>query len=337
MKEKISRDALKEVMIGRFGKAFPTAKIIDKGAMDIEIQFAKDDCVGANLNSLYEEVNSDQDMEEAIANRINVFVLTQKQLEQMKNGFSKEEIQEHIRLQVKDDVWFKAAIEGAHQLSQKKTKEIPADGKTPWHKPFVNNLVVAMVMDYPEYCMYMMIDHIKQSGYTEEELIQLAVANNERKQYDIWSDTHKDKAPTGPKQMEVMTTMWMDKGEPNIYNLICTPKRLSEYLKHKKSIVVVPFRNFMMSADYDEKNPGQSMAAFTHLWMIAQRMTEDRWKAYPLSEIPFIVSEDGVVSKWKLNIPGLPPDANAQMFVMQQDMRTGKKEVKGLFNVNGDQ
>jgi hypothetical protein len=312
--EKYSRDVLIERMLGELRKAYPDAKISEKGQWEIEVKAKDGNVFGGNFYTLHQEVNEkDVDYEQLIKDRVEVIKKT-TEMGKTKFQVTADEVRKVAALQVKNKDWM---------------SESPEKVRDQMHfRPFVNDMIVSIVLDYPKYCMYMTDSHIKTCGLTLEEIEQIAMENNNKRDFKVHVIPNKVEK-LGDHEVIILVS----RGEPTMYNLACTPKRLIEYTKGKKCLAVLPFRNMMMISELtgDEK---KDLGLFMEIWTIAKSMIDDKLHPYEISEKPFVINENGSVSAKGIKIPGMEGGARGVMIGLEINKLTGEKKIKQMMSFN---
>jgi hypothetical protein len=313
MQERITKDELFSKVEAEMKKQVKAVKkVTRKGDWTAKVDFGNKQGFEGNLESLYDEINTGVDIDAAVQSRVRVFAEVFSRMEKAnKKVWSKKEVFERAALQAKPTAWLKSEVQEKAQT---------------YHKPLVAGLSATIVIDFPEYCAYLTRAMLKEMNISEEEIEQKAMENNINRKYDVIADSKETKEIGGRK-----ATLLLNRGEPTIYNLICTPKRIIDYTKGKEYLAVIPFRDMLVMVEKTDCIQ-ENMEAFMYLWMLSKRMIADKINAYPLSEKPFVIHENGSLGKYDFD--GIPGDG--AVMAMEIDRKTGKKKVSGILEIEND-
>lgn len=324
MEKKKTKEEVLEKVIAELKKELPKDAIVERKEFGVQIYFKsqkkKELRFEGNFETLWVEYQNNRDsLEELIKSRVSVFVQSSKVVSGKEIQIKKTDIKKYARIQAKNKDWV-TQLKG--RTSQLKGKT----GKTQLlaSYPLVADILAIVVLDYPDYVMMAPLDQLKETGLTEEEVIEIAVANNNKEVYNYVI------VKEGKPGVFIAVA-----GRQLMHNIICTPKKLVEHVsKGKKLIAVMPFRDVLFFTKFS--NTPNDLLEFMKLKDLAKTLHHEKTSAYPISSTPFMIEEDGRLSKFNPRIPGVP-NAKGVMMAMSEDKKTGKKTVEGLYPLGGDE
>jgi hypothetical protein len=299
--EPISREALHERMITELKKAFPDAKISEKGLLLLEIKIDKGYTVLQNFESLWDEINSGMEVDKSIKNRIDVLLTT---CNMEKFLADEKQMLKRALLQIKDENF----------LTNAKNAQV-------LKKPFVNDLYTVLSFDFDNFMMFAVEDNMKKAKVDVDALWKAGEKHVEELKVDLWDHTFDAQG--------CKITVYSNKGAPVMHNLLASPNRIKEITKGKRCVGSLPFRDTLFVTPAISE--GETLQAFMAQWMTSQGMIRDHFKPYPISEKPFIINEDGTVSK--MGLPAAAKGSGGVMMAVSVDKETGKKKVEGMMKI----
>ena len=272
---------------------------VDDETLEIHLKNDKEISSRMYLGNMMKEINMGYNPDDVIKRRMEPFALIKRAKETGKNMEDWEWVKDKLIFVPQHKDYEKEALGGIKEkLKEDKKKEEESKDNSFYIRPFINDIVLMGVIDYPGFISYITKKTIKKWNKTNEEIENQMIKNltEYKTKYrvdDIEGFLHISTHGGGvlSTSLGVLSTF------------LIQPKKLREIadkngLKGKELLGAIPFRDLIILTE-------NRLEKAMKLWTSVNSMMGDGYMPYPLSSQLFMIDNDGVVNQYKTDeIPG---------------------------------
>ena len=265
---------------------------VDDETLEIHLKSDKDISSRMYLGNMIKEINMGYNPDDVIKRRMEPFALIKQAKETEKNMENWEWVKDKLVFVLQHKDYEKGALKKIKgELKEDEKKDEKIEDNSFYTKPFINDIVLMGVIDFPGYISYITKRYVKSWNKTDEEIETQIIKN-------LAEYKSKYSVDTIGGFFEIFAH-----GGGILSTFLIQPKKLREIadkngLKGKELLGAIPFRDLIILSE-------NSLDKAMRLWQAVNAMMADDYMPYPLSSQLFMIDKEGVISQYKTDeIPG---------------------------------